>query len=49
MRTKNIIFFIILKALGSISYNGLALGEEGDFTHHISKYLVAPKLAQIFY
>jgi hypothetical protein len=29
--------------------NVLALGEEGDFTHKISKYLLKPKLAQIFY
>jgi hypothetical protein len=29
--------------------NGLALGEEGDFTHQTSKYLVASKLAQILY
>jgi hypothetical protein len=32
-----------------MAHNVLALGEEGDFTHQISKYLVAPKLAQIFY
>jgi hypothetical protein len=30
-------------------YNVLALGEEGDFTHQISKYLVAPKLAFFYF
>jgi len=34
---------------GMVAANVLALGEEGDFTHQISKYLLASKLAQIFY
>ena len=29
--------------------NVLALGEEGDFTHQISKYLLAPKLAFFYF
>jgi hypothetical protein len=32
-----------------VPYNVLALGEEGDFTHQISKYLLAPKLAFFYF
>jgi hypothetical protein len=39
----------ITSSFVQIVANVWALGEEGDFTHQISKYLVASKLALNFY
>ncbi|MBK7883326.1 MAG: hypothetical protein IPJ81_05715 [Chitinophagaceae bacterium] len=44
-----VVRLVVVVSSVRLACNVWALGEEGDFTHQISKYLVVSKLAQIFY